>query len=196
MIDLWFPTAIFKEHCVFHNEIEQALLNKIVELQINVPSGGENWVSKDLYNTCGTYNIVDDPVFEKLNEWITNQVNVFAEQLGVNPLENYYKPKTGWANVYGKDSWQDLHYHAGFTFSAVYCLKSNADSSPLCFESPLEPDMKPLPVVHETELTFKSTEYKLNPGNLYVFRSYLRHYVPRQDSTSPRITISYNFDLM
>lgn len=193
-IDLWFPVAVYTNDCPFHNDIKPFLAEEIKKIQSTYPSGGDNWISEDTYNCCGTYNLSSNEKFKEINNWVSSQVNVFAELHAVNVQKKIFELQTSWLNIYEKGGWQDYHFHAGFTFSAVYCFQGDANSAPLKFESPLEPDMRPLNVTEFNELNFKDCTYNMIEGRVYIFRSYLRHCVPKHNDTQQRITLAYNYD--
>jgi len=193
-IDFWFPTTILNENIENYKEINSKLMDKILKIEKSYPSGGSNWLAAP-YNTCGTYDISKDESFENIINIVTNKVNFLAENLGVNTEENKFKCKEGWLNIYKSNQFQEFHYHAGFKFSAVYYVKVPNNSSGIVFESPLGPDMNPLPTTRYSNITDKQARYSVCEGQLLVFRSYLRHCVPPHTIEEERVSIAFNFGL-
>jgi uncharacterized protein (TIGR02466 family) len=194
MIDMWFPTSIYTNVNPFHNDIKENLLHRINFLSDKIDKGGKNWISQHNFNTEGTFDLCSDPVFDEIKSWITDEVNEFARHLGVDINYKKFIAKTGWFNIYNNDSYQEFHYHSGFTFSAVYFLHGDVDFSPLVFENPLEPDMRPLPIVNSNHFNFGTCKYEFIEGKICIFRSYLRHCVPLGKKNKNRISLAFNFD--
>lgn len=189
--DLCFPTAILNERIENCEDINTALVAHIEELKTQIPTGGSNWIGKP-YNTCGTYNIVEDPAFSTVTEHVTKMVHVYASRLGINVNRNKFSCQEAWLNVYNQNDFQEYHYHAGFKFSAVYYVQVPTVSE-IVFESPLLPDMDPLPVMLHTAITDERARYQAQPGQILVFRSNLRHCVPAYMGTESRISLAFNF---
>lgn len=189
--DLWFPTAILYDN-INNAEINTKLLERITEIKQSIPSGGSNWLGKP-YNTCGTFDISKDPAFNDVLQEITKRVRHCANRLGVDVSRHPYQAKEGWLNIYQQNDFQEYHYHAGFHFSAVYYVKVPENSSEIIFESPLPPDMDPIPVNLHSHLTDQRTRYHVTAGDIVVFRSNLRHCVPAHQGTDERISLAFNF---
>lgn len=189
--DLWFPTAILNEKIEDCAKINQSLVDHISELKNTVPAGGSNWVA-GLYNTCGTYDITKDSKFDEIVNQVSKAVDIYASRLGIDTNRNKFKCHEGWLNIYEHQQFQEYHYHAGFTFSAVYYVKVPTTSE-IVFESPLLPDMNPLPVFLHSSITDERARYQVSAGQILVFRSNLRHCVPAYIGTDTRISLAFNF---
>jgi uncharacterized protein (TIGR02466 family) len=193
-LDLWFPTAIYREGIENADQINSKLIDRIYEIKKTVPSGGYNWLEKT-YNTLGTYDIRQDEAFSEILSQVTTHVNHVAGMTGLDLSKRQLVCREAWFNIYGRNDAQEFHTHPGYTYSAVYYVKTPPNSSKLVFESPLEPDMRPLhPMTELHELNYKSAEYAAAEGNVVIFRSYVRHSVPKHDSDEERISIAFNFD--
>jgi uncharacterized protein (TIGR02466 family) len=187
-VELWFPTAIYDNVYEFTDGEQETLISKIENLSRMIPSGGKNWYSKIL-NSHGTYNLMTDPDFSKLNSWIESSINEFAQELR---CKDKFALGNGWYNIYGKGDFQEMHFHSKSMFSCSFFLKAPPGSAPLIFESPLMPDMLPPDYLGDTHLTYGHAEYQAVPGRLVVFRSYLRHIVPPHGLEDTRISLAYN----
>ena len=191
--DLWFPTAILQDTIDDYENINKNLIEHIEGIQKTVPSGGYNWIGRP-YNTCGTFNIIEDPAFDLITQKVSQKVRDYAGRLGINPNKHQFKCTEAWINIYDKKDFQEYHYHAGHKFSAVYYVQAPADSSEIVFESPLLPDMDPLPVTLHSSLTDERARYKSVPGHVIVFRSNLKHCVPAHSGDEKRISLAFNFN--
>jgi len=190
--DLCFPTAILNSKISNYDTINSSLLTRISEIQQKIPSGGVNWLGRP-YNTCGTFDIVQDPAFETVMQEVTKMVHVYASRLGVNIHNNTFTCKEGWLNVYKKTDFQEFHYHGGFLISAVYYVKTPPNSSQIIFESPLPVTMNPLPIKLHGPLTDERVRYNVEEGQVVVFRSHLKHCVPAHLGDEERISLAFNF---
>ena len=186
-IELWFPTAIGL--AVNNTEDNDCLKDHCLQLSKKIPSGGENWINRTVYNTDRTYNIIDDEIFAPINTWVEEQVNLYAKEL---KFKNSCKLQEGWFSIYNKGASQEYHTHPGSTFSCVYCVSAPPDSSPLVLNSPHEPDMMDPAITESNHITSLMCTYPAIVGQLLIFRSYVNHCVPPNVGKGPRITLAYN----
>jgi uncharacterized protein (TIGR02466 family) len=190
--DLWFPTAILNETVKNYEEINSELLPAIADIRNTTPTGGSNWIGTP-YNTCGSFDITKDERFFKIIKEVTANVQIMASRLGININRHKFECHEGWLNIYKQNDFQEFHHHAGFHFSAVYYVKSPIGASQIVFDSPLPPDMMPLPVTLHSHLTDERVRYDAKEGQVIIFRSNLRHCVPANQSTDERISLAFNF---
>ena len=85
-----------------------------------------------------------------------------------------------------------MHTHAGHTFSCVYCVSVPPNSSPLVFSSPHDPDMIHPHIKEWNMMNALKCNYDAAVGRLIIFRSYVKHCVPPNMGSGPRITLAYN----
>jgi uncharacterized protein (TIGR02466 family) len=191
MLDLWFPTQIYKERIADFKEINSNLKTVVGNLSQTIPCGGAAWIGRP-YNTCGTWNIVTDEQFKLITDKVTNAVTTYCGLLGVDTRKNPVKCEEGWLNIYQHSDFQEYHAHDGFKISAVYYIETTENSS-IYFESPYH-DVNPLPTKLHSAITDKRAEYKVEAGQIIVFRSYLRHCVPPLKDDGTRISLAFNFN--
>ena len=92
----YFPTIIGEVINKDHFQYENKLVNKCLHLQEKIKSGGEDWISKETYNTLGKYNLFYDNDFLEINNFINNQVTTgcsFTDYKKIIDLLIKYKPK-------------------------------------------------------------------------------------------------------
>lgn len=188
-LDLLFPQVVYRaklrDYEKFNNEIKQHIDNIVTA----VPRGGENWISY-VYNTCGTFEVHTDERFKELTKLISKHVSWFARKLSVDNSDSF-SPKQSWLNVYESHEFQEFHYHAGFTFSAVYYVQTTPNTS-IIFENPFT-DMLPLKLNCVSDLNNNLKKYYPTDGDLLIFRSHLKHSVPPHNDEGKRITLALNF---
>ena len=59
-IELWFPVPIGLAN---DTEDNNGLKNHCLQLSKKISSGGNHWLNRSVYNTEGTYNILNDEIF-------------------------------------------------------------------------------------------------------------------------------------
>jgi len=190
-VEMWFPVAIYTEDELFSKEQNDSWAQHVLNYKQTIPSGGDGWYG-DTYTTHGTFDILNDPVFEPLIASITNHVNNFAKMHGST---GSFKCDYAWVNIAESGNFQEGHTHNGNTFSLAYYITAPEGSGQIVFEDPKEPDMKPVKNITEKNmLSFTKTGVEPKQGSLVIFRSYLRHLVTPGTNTEPRISVSMNFN--
>ncbi len=184
-----FPTSLYIENNILSDDELQTLENLI--LNTDCESGGFNWMSK-IKNSLGTYNLNDDHNFHNLIDKVSRHVNLFNKEMG---SEYNYSCQYSWFNIYEQGDYQEYHHHPNSTYSAVFFLKCDVNSSPLVFLNPIEPfDMHPIQKQTAlNELNFLTCKVFPVKNSLVIFRSYIKHAVPKQTSDEKRITVAFNF---
>jgi uncharacterized protein (TIGR02466 family) len=191
-VELWFPVAIYSENNLFSKEQNAIWTKYLLDKKETVSCGGEDWYG-NTYTTHGSkYNVKKDPEFAQLITTITEHVNEFAKLHNCNES---YECSYAWANIADANSFQEFHTHNGSIFSLVYYVAAPEGSGQIVFEDPKEPDMKPLKTVKQrNQLSFTKISQPATEGGLIIFRSYMRHLVQPGTNTTPRISISMNFN--
>lgn len=185
----YFPQAFYISTNLLEVDYLQHLQERARVIKSNNNSGGENWILRP-YNTLGTYELKNDPNFKLLLQTIENKVFEFSK---AHNSDFRYTIHESWLNVYNKDDEQEFHFHSGNTFSAVFFLKSTPTCAKLVFESPTEPDMKPIVNINNcNELSFKRCTFEPIENSLIIFRSYMRHMVEKQKTDFERMTVAVN----
>jgi uncharacterized protein (TIGR02466 family) len=185
-----FPTLIYSYSNVFQDDVLNNYIKMCKDIQSKTESGGKNWASP-VYNTLGTYNLIEDNRFDFMTETITQHVKSFNAMMG---SEHNYACTDAWVNSYKRGDYQEWHNHAGSTYSAVLFLKHSEGSAPIHFQSPSEPyNMLPIKDIKEYN-SFNTQDIDIKPleNSLIIFRSHLKHMVP-VNNTDERITIAFNF---
>jgi len=191
-INKFFPTIIGTATNENHNSIGKKLIDKCYSLQKKIKSGGENWMSNNTYNTSYTYNIWNDEDFKVLNNWVLEQVKEYSKQL------NYiseYTCDSAWFNIYKKFDYQEKHEHSPSTFSCIYYLKGDPETSAKTWfysknTDGLEPQINIKNIDTASNINCPSV-----PGELIIFRSNIEHSVERQETDKERISLAYNFKI-
>jgi len=169
------------------------LIKHCKKLSKKVEGGGKNWLTKNVFNTSYTYNICNDKKFLNLNNWINNEVNSFAKEIGFEGIDT--SQNVGWLNIYKKNDYQEWHNHNFNLFSAIYYLKINTGSAKTYFKNPL-PENPNIPEFNPNNpYTWKTYFVEPKDNTLIIFKSDLEHCVESHKDNSTRITLAYNFPL-
>jgi uncharacterized protein (TIGR02466 family) len=191
MLDLWFPTQIYREKLEDFEQINSELRPVVKAVSLDTPCGGSAWIGRP-YNTCGTWNIATDERFKIITDKVTRAANMYCSLLGVDTGKHPVKCEEGWLNIYEHSDFQEYHAHDGFKISAVYYLDTTENSS-IYFQSPYH-DVNPLPIRLHSAITDQRADYRVEEGQIIVFRSYLRHCVPPLKDNGTRISLAFNFN--
>jgi uncharacterized protein (TIGR02466 family) len=189
MINL-FPTPINLIKNPNHSQIRDRYINHCLNIPNQVPPGGQDWISKNVLNTFGTYSLWPDPVFKQLNTWIIGEVKKFKDNLGFGGGVEHFE---SWLNIYKKNYFQEWHNHNFALISAIYYLKTDKDSAKTWFKTPI-PENPNKPIFNENNpYTWEKYSIDQEEGTLILFRSDLNHCVEAHPTDSVRITLAYNF---
>lgn len=190
VVNNWFPSSIYVAESIVSSKYNDLLKQKSLEIGKISENGASNWQC-NTYNTLGTFDVKEDPLFSDLLKEIEFHVKKFTEMHG---SDYQYKCKESWLNLNDKNSYQEYHCHSNSTFSAVYYISTPPKSGKIYFENPCEPDMLPIKEIKTpTEMSFRTCSYQPEEGTLLIFRSYMRHMVEICKNDSTRITIALNF---
>jgi uncharacterized protein (TIGR02466 family) len=187
-----FPVAIGMVDNPDHKKIKKNIIKESTFIKDKVKKGGEFWGS-DVYNTLGTYNIVENDKFNSLHEWLFEKVRDYAITMGYKNKK--IQCKDGWINFYKKYDYQDVHDHDTCDISAVYYVSIPKNSGNIMFYT------------HETrgvanfydpnnQFTWKTYSIEPREGMLLMFKSNLQHRVDPNKTNQSKITLAYNFKVL
>lgn len=187
-LELWFPTVIGYVDNPFHKEIEKSLIKRSLEIRAEYPSA-EGWIAKTYNTNSGVYNIQQDDVFKRLSDWISKQVNIFADNSKMRPT---FVSTGGWLNIYQKGDFQEYHIHEDANLSTIYFVSNDEGASRVIFRSPKNP-MNSIKYYEDDPKSFQETKYESIPGRLLIFNSDILHCVEAHPLDSLRFSLSYDF---
>lgn len=190
-ISNFFPTLIGNSNNKKHELIENKLLKKCLFLETKIKKGGENWLSKDTYNTLSQYDIFKDDDFKPINNFVIKELQKYCNKLNID-FNKINKTPEAWFNIYRKYDFQEYHIHPEHIFSAVYFLRTTVESAKIYFKSPINP-MINIPYNIIKKNTSPVTYFTPKNGDLLIFNSSLEHAVERHLSDDLRISFAYNF---
>jgi len=190
-IEKWFPTTIYQESNLFDDLQNQKWINRALEIQQTISSGGDEWEGKTYTTHNTTYNVLKDSEFKLLVDAVTYHV---AQYVKLHNSIRTYACESAWLNISTENNFQEMHTHNESTISAVYYIAAPTGSGKIVFEDPREPDMLPIKdIANRNEFSYIKVGYTPIPGQLLIFRSYLRHMVTLNENKLPRISVAFNF---
>lgn len=156
------------------------------------------------HNYAGGYTSYGS--LDKLHKFSSTFENL---RLAINPhVDNYlknldYEASTKknltmtncWVNVMPASVSHPAHIHPQAVISGTFYVTLPKGSSPIKFEDPRLGFMMNAPSLKlTTKLENKRfVSLQLQPGDLVLFESWLRHEVPANASKTPRVSISFNY---
>ena len=187
-IEQFFPTNISNSFCPFHNEIKERLIDHCFSISKTIKKSDNIFQNNgQLYTTYGTHDILLDEKFERLNNWIKEEVKKYVDTLRMKVNLKY--EGNAFFNIYKKHDYQETHDHAGSIISCIYFLKSNEKSSRVFFKSRMYDNIE-----HDSSNPpTGNVWFESQPGKLLIFRSYVQHFVEQHLDEEERISLAYNF---
>lgn len=184
MINELFPTSIFLRD---NNDlIDEELL--ALSFSLCKTHGTTPFDTNCLSTLCSMSNVLSLPGFEKINQFISETVDVFLEYKKIK-RENL-KFVDSWLNYYEEGSYQDLHMHHDSLISGVFYIKSEGKPDFL-IQSPFHFTQPKIPSYTENNLNNCHTAFfESKPGRCIVFLSNVLH--KTKAATSDRISLSFN----
>lgn len=176
-----FETPIWGFVLTEHQHQAVDYLNKITELsqqnETTIKSNFGGWQSDDYLH--------QQPIFREVISTITNLCNVVASNyLGTQVSGTINEC---WANVNYRHCFNAHHVHGG-DLSGVFFLQTPEQSGKLVFVNP---------AVRAQSRRFAHSNYGLQPQPLalIIFPSWLEHYVEPNLTDTPRVSMSFNYDI-
>jgi len=154
----------------------------------------KNWYS-DVYNTCGTHNLMDNVKFKSLNDWIISEVQQYANMIGYN--QKPFKTKvSGWFNIYDKHDYQEVHDHIDYSdISIIYYLTAPEGTGNVIFYSPEPKGVKSV-FDKDNPYTYSTMSIQPEAGTLVMFKSNVKHGVQQNKTNKQKISLAYNFEIL
>jgi uncharacterized protein (TIGR02466 family) len=189
IIENWFPTTIGVCDYPYY------MINKDKWLEYILSKPTRNGFGGDDYQPHN-----DKKMFGELNDWITKQVNIYAQR---HKFAYEYEAKESWFIDYQPYDFNPWHCHTGYTISTIFYLQGNPKEVKTQFKNPVADMKNPQNKMvkndrHDTELyneyTYHSCSYDTIPGRLLIFRSHTEHCTTQNTFDDKRIVFSYNFD--
>ena len=175
-----FPTHIFQMDN-FYPHVEE--LSKVIELgyEQHIP----NWQSRP--------NLHNENNFKNFAEYIIDiNKEVIRDNLGYQFDD--IKITDMWANVLKPGEYHAPHTHSNNFYSGVFYTDAE-DTSGICFADPRAQANVIVPTSTPNLDNANVLEYKSKTNRIYLFPSWIYHWVPALKGNKTRTSISWNIQL-
>jgi len=134
----------------------------------------------DMGNVFHSTTLIGDPKFAELQQYVGATAYNLLEEMGFDLKDHTVFVSELWVQEFAKDGggYHDLHTHWNGHISGFYFLKASEKTSMPTFEDPRQGNvMNLLPEKDNTQITYASSKihYKVKPGTMIFFPSYLPH---------------------
>lgn len=162
---------------------------------------GQKWSELNYHGSYTSYGSWDQlymmsSEFNKLKSKIDLHVLKYAKKLDFEIKKDSLKMNSMWLNIMENGAQHTAHIHPHSVFSGTYYVQTPPNASSIKFEDPRMGFFMNSPLVKPKAKTVNQRFVSLQPkaGDLVLFESWLRHEVPRNQSSKPRLSISFNYD--
>lgn len=162
---------------------------------------GQKWSKKNYRHGFTSYGSVYrlfavSPTFAELKKQIDFHVSLYLKNLGANSKLSDLEMSSLWANYMPKGSYHTMHIHPASVISGTYYAQVPLGTSPLKIEDPRLNFMMNSPLIKTESKPHLQRFFSVKPkvGEIILFESWVRHEVPENEASQPRISISFNYD--
>lgn len=196
-----FPTLVYQAP-VFKNAKSLSVLNRNLLHEIEILSeddeAGIEWSQKHYPNGFTSYASANQmhivsPTFADLEIEIKKHLKKYIQDLELNISATSLKMTTCWVNIMPKGAIHTSHNHPQSIISGTYYVQIPPHSSALRLEDPRYSQYMSRPALNTNAKNATHVSLPAKPGDVILFESWLRHEVPLNNSTKPRVSISFNF---
>ena len=179
----------------------QASLNKRLLAEIESFSAqdrmGRQWSEENYRGGYTSYASLSDmhhrsPLFLEFSEKLQPHAEAFAKAQGWDMRGMNLEMTALWMNVMPQNTYHTLHLHPHSVISGAYYVSTPKGSVSLKLEDPRMGLYMNAPLSRKRSLYQEITPAA---GTFVLFDSWLRHEVPPNRSSQPRISLSFNYSL-
>lgn len=154
-------------------------------------------LARELANTKIQYNNSDfwtwqNPLKNKVKKVISNCAKIVIDRHYDNNVNNILIGRS-WINFHKKSEELTAHQHGNSLFVCTYYIQSNDDTGDLILIDPRGSMIVNNFKSKQSVISTNTVRVKAKNGGLIFFPGYLYHYVEKNITDIPRISISVNF---
>jgi len=187
-----FPIQVFRAQFGNAEELRKAVVPELLAKEksdqqpIKYTANG--------YTSYGRENILDNPLFEELKQFIDQAVKLCHQETNLLGEDNI-KLASSWFSINRKYTYHEEHTHLPDVWSGVYYIQSDQDHPGLTL---VNPNMKSnWPGTYGraelNDVNSSSVTCAAITGSLIVFPSHLHHKVEQQMVDKERIMVAFNY---
>lgn len=196
-----FPSLIYRKKLAPARKLHSGLIRETHLLEER-DTLGQKWSKENYRGGYSSYSSQSSlhhtsSLFAELEEQIRPHVTRFARDLHWDLGDQKLKMTDCWVNIMPEGASHAFHIHPHSSISGTYYVQVPKGAAALRLEDPRLPLFMAAPVRREKAPAAVKPVLELHPvsGDLILFESWMRHEVPPNRSTSPRISVSFNYHL-
>jgi uncharacterized protein (TIGR02466 family) len=196
----FFPTLVYTARLNGAAVLNRRLLRECRQLEHDDESG-RRWSAQNYPGGYTSYNSASrmhelSPTFALLQRGLDRHVASFAKSLQFDLSGRELQMTDCWVNSMPRQVVHSLHLHPLATISGTYYVHTPRGSPGLKLEDPRLDRYMAAPPLKASARADRQRWIVLpaHAGNVVLFESWLRHEVPPNQSASPRISISFNYN--
>lgn len=198
-----FTTQIYKAALIANKSSLNRLLNPLIDDIENLlasDNAGHIWSKNNYVSGYTSYGSVDRlhqvlPSFKKLEKELLKHVADYVKSLDYDISMKDLSLSHCWVNVMPEGAQHTAHIHPLSVISGTFYLQIPKGASAIKFEDPRLGLFMNAPVLKAKARLKNKRFIALTPqeGDVVLFESWLRHEVPRNKTSEPRISVSFNY---
>lgn len=192
----YFSTQIYQSEIAFDLS---DLQTEILQIQ-KLDKVGKDWSKNNYKKGYTSYSSMDQlhqlsSTFGNLQKKIDHHVARYLKDLDATSTLKNLKMTNCWVNIMPKGTQHSAHLHPHSVISGSFYVHVSPDSSAIKFEDPRLSQLMNAPMVKQAARSFNKRFVSLQPkaGDVILFESWLKHEVPTNESSEPRVSISFNY---
>jgi uncharacterized protein (TIGR02466 family) len=203
-IQSYFPSSVYQASLRLSKasiqEQNRELLDEVFKIR-DIDEKGQKWSKSHYPGGYTSYASMDrlhkfSTTFEILQKKIDVEVQKFARHLEMDLQGRKLVMTSLWANIMQTQVVHSMHIHPLSVISGTYYVQTPKNSSALKLEDPrLVAFMASAPrkaTARAENQRFISLQPKA--GEIILFESWMRHEVPPNQSSTERVSLSFNYD--
>lgn len=196
-----FATPIYKAPLLKSRAANQQFRDSLREAALDVKKydrDGAKWSKANYPHGFTSYSSWDNlhqriSAFADLKLQLQTHVAAFIRQLQWDARPQDFQLRQLWVNYMGKGAFHSWHLHPLSVISGTYYIDAEG-LAPIQFEDPRISMKMGCPISKKRSKFQVHQPIFPTSGSVVLFESWLKHSVPPNTSTHPRISVSFNFD--
>lgn len=191
-----FTTTVYQSKIKFNLK---DLTSEALQIQ-KTDKNGIKWSKKNYlcgYTSYGSWDQLHvlSSTINALKNKLDIHVYKYAKLLDYDIKKDDLQINTIWLNIMGPGAQHTAHIHPHSVISGTYYVQTPLGCSSIKFEDPrLGFFMNAPQVITKAKKANKRfISLQPNAGDVVLFESWLKHEVPRNETSDPRISISFNY---
>ena len=182
MIETIFPTLLYV-HILQEQQLRQVQSEIENAIKKIIPIYNQDWGKTHKVSSLSD-DIITKHNLVAFEQSIKQNIDIYLNQLDYKGNREY--KMESWVSLFDKDDYGHIHDHGNADISGVYYFQTNSQDGDIVFYNPT--------VQVDMSNCFKGGSWKHSPtvGKLLLFPGYLKHGIERNQTTSTRISISFN----